>query len=256
MVKDLNLTGLEKQDKELKEKIKALEKELQKYPAFSMDINEMKKEVKRLEDVIRRTNPNSPLLQEEKAEEAKDLGPGLQVPDFGAASPATSAGGVSGTRMLQRKTKIRTAPQAYEQPLQISARLFEIERNKLVRHVQQRFNQYVQAFMVKRYTEARIDPDGSIALKNAETGKWVDFDHLTPAARDTIYLALQITLLELAIQKRTLPIILDNPATRLDETAIIVASKALKRIGERTQVILLSTQRAPLQYADHTVNLA
>ena len=82
------------------------------------------------------------------------------------------------------------------------------------------------------------------------------FDQLTPAARDTGYLALQITLLELTIQKRQLPIILDNSALRLDETAAAVAGKAFKRVSERTQIVFLSSQRTPLQFADHSVNLA
>ncbi len=111
-----------------------------------------------------------------------------------------------------------------------------------------------QAFFNKRYLEARIDPDGSIALKSSD-GSWVDFEQLTPAARDTVYLALQITLLELAIQKMNLPVFMDNPVLRLDETAAAVAIKAMKKVSERTQVLLLSSQRAPAQFADHSLNL-
>lgn len=266
VVKDLNLPKLEKEDKELKAKIEALENELRKYPAFSMDPNEMKKEIEKLEGAIKQTNPDSAALNDGGGAQKvpEPTGEGFGVPTFGAppSAPADAGGTVikapaesGATAMVSRKTKILTASQAYEQLLRSSGRLLEIERNKLIQNIQQRFNLYTQAFTVKRNTDARIEPDGSVALKSADGGRWVDFEHMTPAARDTIYLALQITLLELAIQKRNLPVILDNPATRLDETAAVVAAKALKRVGQQTQVVLLSTQRTPIQYADHSVNL-
>ncbi|HUT54070.1 MAG TPA: AAA family ATPase [bacterium] len=283
LIKELNVESLTKQGQELKSKIGELEDELRRHAAISMDINEMRKEITRLETVIRQTNPNSAVLKDAApAASEGDYG----VPDFGPGAgagdgpghtvglgPGAGAGhgaearvhvagvsrpGVSGsTRAVGRKSgRSRSAPQAYEHMLKSGAQLFSIERNQLIAHMRQRFNLYVQALFAKRYSEARIDPDGSIALKSAEGNRWMDFDQLTPAARDTGYLALQITLLELSTQKRILPIILDNSALRLDETAAVVAGKAFKRVSERTQVVFLSAQRAPLQFADNSLNLA
>jgi len=254
LVKDVDLEKLAREEAELKDKIEKLEEKLRGYPPLSMDINTMRKEIKRLEKVIRATNPNSPLLKEAEPEKK---GAGLDVPEVGAPSPADSRGDSSGTRVLRRKTlHPHTASQTYEQLIQASAKLLQTERNKLIRHVQDRLNLYIQAFFNKRYREVRIEPDGSIALKDASAGRWVDFENLTPAARDTAYLALQITLLELAIQRKSLPVILDNPIGRLDETAAIIAAKALKRVSERSQVILLCSQRAPVQQADNSLELS
>lgn len=260
-IKELNLEKLDREDKDLKEKIAKLEEELRKHPPLSMDISEMRREIGRIEKVIRATNPNSPLLKQ--AAPAAPA-PGMGVPDFGAGAGAApgstaviSSPGTSGaTRMLKTKSlKVKTAPQAYERLLETSATMFQIERNKLIKHIQERLNLYIQALFGKRYSEARIDPDGSIALRTTDGGKWVDFEHLTPAARDTGYLAMQITLLELATQKKSLPVLLDNPLSRMDETAAMVATKALKRVSERTQVLLFCTQRGPLQFADHRLQL-
>jgi hypothetical protein len=260
LIKELNIDALLKQEKELKAQIAEMEKELRKYPAFSMDVNEMRKEIKRLEDVIRQTNPASTVLKS-AAPAPTTQEEGFGVPDLGGpAGPGTVAvhhpGESGSTRAVRRRSlRARTAPQAYEQMLQSAALLLSTERNQLVSHMQQRFNLYIQALFAKRYSEARIDPDGSIALKSTEGNRWVDFDKLTPAARDTGFLALQITMLELATQKRILPVILDNAALRLDETAGLVAGKAFKRVSERTQVVFLSAQRGPLQFADNSLNL-
>jgi len=250
--KELDLDSLEREEKKLKGEIEKLEESLRKYPPVSMDINEMRREMKKLEEAIRLTNPNSELLKKEKPPE----GPGMGVPNLDSSQGAGTDPGASGaTRALKRRPGVRTAPQAYEQLIELSAKLLESERNKLVAHIQERFNLYIQAFFGKRYTEGRFELDGSVALRSAEGGRWVDFESLTPAARDTAYLALQITLIELAIQKLSIPVLLDNPIMRLDETAAAVASKAFKRVGERTQVVLLCGQRGPLQFADHSLHL-
>jgi hypothetical protein len=254
LISEADLDAQAKKQSEYKEKIAALEEDLKKYPAFSMDINEMRREIKRLEKVIRHFNPNSPVLAESKPEPKE----GFAVPDVGSGTGGQSPGPPKDPQATMvvggRSASVSTAPQAYEQMVFSGAELFSIERKQLIKHIQKRYNLYIQALFGKRYSEARIDPDGSVALKLTE-GDWVDFDHQTPVARDTSFLALQITLLEYTIQKHLLPVILDNPSLRLDETAGSVASKAFKRVGERTQVILLSAQRAPLQLADHSLEL-
>jgi DNA repair exonuclease SbcCD ATPase subunit len=252
---EINLDKLTREEEEHKKTIKNLEEELRRYPAFSMGLNEMRLEIERLERVLRMTNPNHPLLKDAKPQDLP-AAEGHAVPDLGVSSPRVSSPAVSGTRITHdHGLTVRSAPQAYDRLLMSGARLFDSERGQLIKHVSQRFNLYVQALFGKRYSEARIDPDSTVALKENDTGKWTDFERLSPAARDTVYLALQITLLELATQKRHLPIILDNPASRLDETAALVSAKALKRVSERTQVVFFSSQRGPLQFADHSLEL-
>jgi hypothetical protein len=254
--KELDLEDLNKKAGELKKEIEKLEEQLRKYPAFSMEINEMRKEIKRLEGVIRQTNPNAAVLKQ-TTPEAK-TGDGFDVPDFGASggdSRTSSLGGSGSTKAVRaRSSRPRTASQAYQQLIKSGETLFEVERPQLIKHIGQRFNLYIQALFGKRYAEARIDPDGSVSLKSAD-GRWVEFEQLTPAARDTAFLALQITLLELSTQKRILPVILDNSALMLDETAVAVAGKAFKRVSERTQVVFFTAQRGPAQFADHSLNI-
>jgi hypothetical protein len=255
MIEELHLDKITREEDELKKKIKAQEEELRKYPALSMGLHEMRGEIERLERVIRMTNPNSPLLKEAKPP-AAPAPEGYGVPSLGSSSPSLSGSGHSGTRMARDQgLVVRSSAQAFERMVMAGARALDSERVQIIKHITQRFNLYIQALFGKRYSEGRIDPDCSIALKDASSGKWVDFEALTPAARDTGFLALQITILEVVTQKRLLPIILDNPAARLDENAVVVASKALKRVSERTQVLFLAAQRAPIQFADHSMEL-
>jgi hypothetical protein len=256
LMEELNLDKLNREEGELKKKINGLEEELRKFPALSMGLHEMNSEIDRLERVIRMVNPNSPLLKDAKPASAP-APEGFGVPILGTSSPGLSGSGLSGTRVARDHGLIvRSSAQAFERLVMSGARLLESERPQIIKHIAQRFNLYIQALFGKRYSEARIDPDCSIALKDAASGKWVDFETLTPAARDTGFLALQITMLELATQKHLLPVILDNSAVRLDENAVIVAAKALQRVSERTQVIFLTAQRAPVQFADHSMELS
>ncbi len=251
LIAELDMDALEKKEKELRSKIEECENQLRKYPSFSGDAMEMKRELEGLLAKIKMTNPNSKVLKE-----AEKKAEGLGVPNLGGESSPGGTGGGTSTRMKRKRVQtVRSAPEAYEDLLKNGAALFDTERNKLLSHLQKRFDLYVQAFFGKRYVEARVDPDGSVALKTAEGNRWIDFDKLSPAARDNVYLALQITLLELAIQKRHLPIILDDAFLRLDENAATVAAKAFKRVSETSQLILLSSQRSPVQYADHTLHL-
>ncbi len=259
VVRDLDVDKLKKEQDELNKKIDKLEEQLRSYPPMSMDVNSIRKEIKGLEDVIRATNPGSSLVQGPQPSQ-QPRGEGLDVPDFASGAQeggATQVMDEGVTKSLERKAGGPvTAAEVFEQMLQTGAKLFQIDRNKLVRHVQERLNLYTQAFFAKRYVEMRIELDGSVALRDAESKRWTEFESMSPAARDTAFMALQITLLELAVQKKSLPVILDNPLARLDETATIVAAKALKRVGERSQVVLLCSQSAPAKFADNAIELA
>lgn len=249
--KELDLPKLDREEKELRAEIKKLEQELKKYPAFSMDINTMRKEIKKLEETIKRLNPQSSALTDTVGFGVPDLGGAGAVPPLGVAVAAETPAAAP-----RRRSGPTNAIELYESLLQAASTLFGIDRNQLLASVQARFNLYVQAFFAKRYSEGRIDPDGSIALKQAEgAGRWLDFDQLSPAARDTCYVALQISLLEQATQKRLLPILLDNPYAGLDDAAATLAAKAMKRLAERTQVILLTSQKGPIQLADNSLSL-
>ena len=246
MLKEMDIERLEREEKELRAEIKRINDRLKEFPAFSMDVHSMRTEIKRLEPLVKSQNPESSSLSDTA---------GFGVPDLDAG-PAPGATVIAATPPRRRPLGPTTATELYEALLQAAAKFFEMERNHLLASVQTRFNLYVQAFFAKRYSEARIDPDGSVALKQAEgVGRWLDFDQLSPAARDTCFVALQIALLEQATQKKLLPVFLDNPYAGLDEAAATLAAKAMKRLGERTQVILLTSSQAPVALADNSLSL-
>ncbi len=253
MMIEIDWDSLQKEESDLKARIEELEEKVRSHVAVSMDPNEMKREIKELEELLDKHKP----------------GPGAEdaaVPDLSSHSsalpepaPAAQAPDPGRTRMDHDVSATLlsgpSAPAAYERMLSGAVSLLGIDREKLIQHFSSRLQLYLQALTSKRYQKAEWNKEGVIHLITTEGGGEASLAQLSPAARDAVYFALQFTLLELLVQKYPLPLLLDDPYLHLDEGRQMVVSQALKRLSDRTQVILFSTQRIHSKHASHSLNL-
>jgi energy-coupling factor transporter ATP-binding protein EcfA2 len=251
MMIELDWDNLKKEESDLREKIVNLEEKIRSYPPLSMEPNEMKREIKELEEFLEKVKPRS--------QSAGTSVPDLSSPGAPAPQPESRPSDPGSTRMSEDVPASllagTSAAGAYQRMLAAAGTLLGVERVKLVEHISSRFQLYLQALTNKRYQKAEFETDGSIRLVTGERGIEARLEQLSPAARDALYFALQFTLLEILVQKNPLPLILDDPYIHLDEVRQQVASQALKRLSEKTQVILLSTQRIHAKMASHSLNL-
>jgi DNA repair exonuclease SbcCD ATPase subunit len=148
-----------------------------------------------------------------------------------------------------------TAFQAVERLLLSAASLLGADRETLLQKIQNRLDLYLQAFSGKLYSAGRFEAGKGLLIQQAASQRWADFSEISPAARDLAYFSLQITLLELLIPKLPVPFLLDDAFRGQDDARRAVLGKALKRLAERSQVLLLTSQRNLVPLADHALNL-
>ncbi len=252
---EINWNVLDREESELNSKIKQLEEKLRGQQAVTMDPNEMKREIKELEEILGKYKATEP------GASVPDLsGPGAAPPGAGSTTQAApKAPDPGSTRMVDEVPAAlfsgASVIGAYELMLAGASTLLGVEREKLIDHISNRLQLYLQAMTGKRYQKAEIKKDKTINLVTSEGGVHATLAQLSPAARDALYFALQFTLLEILVQKYQFPLVLDDPYTHLDETRQQVVSQALKRLSEKTQVILFSTQRIHAKNSAHSLNL-
>lgn len=91
-----------------------------------------------------------------------------------------------------------------------------------------------------RYTTVRIDP---VSLELSVDGPEridVAAADLSRGARDQLWLALRVAILETLAPERALPLILDDPFLHFDDERLALAGRALVRVGARHQVLLFT----------------
>lgn len=274
MILELNWEEMMAEEAELKRKLSEMEGKLRGQTVAGLDKTEIQREVERLEKAIQR--------QEPQAAAPGGLGaslgvPSLGVPDLGGGpAPAFSAPGLTAvagpptatvsppadpgsTRMADsvpaRLSAKPTAYQTIERLVATAAALLLIDREQLLAKVQNRLDLYLQAFSGKLYSAGRIEPGKGLLLQEAASQRWTDFSEISPPTRDLAYFSLQITLLELLLAKLALPLFLDDALRGQDDTRRAVLAKAFKRLAERTQVILFTSQKNLVSLADHALNL-
>jgi DNA repair exonuclease SbcCD ATPase subunit len=95
-----------------------------------------------------------------------------------------------------------------------------------------------------RYEQVQIGNDMDILLKQANSDKLVKIGSLSRAAREQVYFALRIGIIRLmSMQKRFVPIIVDNPFLNFDEERRMKVFEILLEMSQRHQLILLISSR-------------
>jgi uncharacterized protein YhaN len=112
----------------------------------------------------------------------------------------------------------------------------------------------VKAFTNGTYLEGDLSSEKTVSLRNS-MGNYIEIEKLPPSSKDAAWLALKLSLIENLFKKKVLPILMDDPLRLFDEARLANISKALKALGAKGQVILVSTQKAHSKLADNTVSL-
>jgi len=272
MILELDWKEMLAEEEELKRKLAEMETKLRGQTVAGLDKNETQREIERLEKAIKRLKPDAALGAASvpgvgvPSLGVPDLGdpsvPGLQTPATPSAATSTAAPGKpdpSSTRMagavpLKLYAK-PTAYQAIERLVATSASLLVIDREQLLGKVQNRLDLYLQAFSGKLYSAGRFETGKGLLLQEAASERWTDFSEISPPTRDLAFFSLQITLLEMLMPRLPLPLILDDVLRGQDDARRAVLGKAFKRLAERAQVILFTSQKNLVPLADHALNL-
>jgi len=269
---ELDWKALTAEEEELKQKLAAMEAKLRSQVVAGVDKVEIKLEMEQLEQSIKRVKPNAAVLGATAVPDfgvpnvggpaSPPLSSGLTVPPFPAAPapPAAPAAPDPGSTHMADSVSFKliakpTAFQAVERLLLSAASLLAADRETLLQKIQNRLDLYLQAFSGKLYSAGRFEAGKGLLIQQAASQRWADFSEISPAARDLAYFSLQITLLELLIPKLPVPFLLDDAFRGQDDARRAVLGKALKRLAERSQVLLLTSQRNLVPLADHALNL-
>jgi len=241
---ELDLDKLGREQEELRNKIPSLEEKLRGSGVAGMEKTEIGREIARLEGSLTR---------------AKQLGlirPPGQAARPGEAVPSITAAAVPDVGKTQMTAPARRGSLPFwEQILDSGGRLFGFGSKEMFEQILGRANLYLQTLSSKRYLEFRKDGD-QILVKLAEMDHEQELSQLGKTAANLVYLSLKFALLEIAIQKYQLPILLDDPYLVLDESRFLTVAKTLKRLSGKTQVIIFSSQKIFAQEADQALSLS
>ncbi|HUP01683.1 MAG TPA: AAA family ATPase [Gemmatimonadota bacterium] len=109
-----------------------------------------------------------------------------------------------------------------------------------VRRLESRIGPVFQTLTDGRYREVEIDP-ATLELSVHSVEKiGVPAGSLSRGARDQLYFALRVAVLEVLAAERSLPIILDDPFLHFDDERLARAGQALARLGDTHQILLFS----------------
>ncbi|MGH7551034.1 MAG: ATP-binding protein [Gemmatimonadota bacterium] len=91
-----------------------------------------------------------------------------------------------------------------------------------------------------RYTDVRIDPQSFAIFVDGPERLDVAAADLSRGAQDQLYFALRVAVVQGLASDRALPLVLDDPFLHFDEERLGLAGRALRRLGERHQILLFT----------------
>ena len=122
--------------------------------------------------------------------------------------------------------------------------------------VDERIGDYFARITDKKYEKVRLSRDDfSLDVFSPDKGDWVNSDtgELSAGARDQLYLAARLALVDVVAGGRFLPLILDDPFVHFDRPRRENARGLLKEVSQRHQVILLTCHDAYDDWADQII---
>lgn len=101
----------------------------------------------------------------------------------------------------------------------------------------------------KRYEDTRVDGNLNISVFSQEKGDYIDLgngdESLSTGARDAMYLAARLALLEALTGDSTTPLIFDDSFSNFDPERQVRAFKMLESMAEHRQVVYLTCHHIP-----------
>jgi len=123
--------------------------------------------------------------------------------------------------------------------------------------VDERIGAYIAQITDKKYDRVRLSRDDfSLDVFSREKGDWVNSDtrELSAGARDQLYLAARLALVDVVAAGNPLPLILDDPFVHFDSLRRENTRDLLKEVAKRHQVILLTCHDDYDDWADQVIS--
>lgn len=113
-----------------------------------------------------------------------------------------------------------------------------------------RLSQYLSGLSDRRYGQALFGPQGELALVEVASGRSMPFTHLTPGDKDIAYLSLKLTVVESAVRRHRLPVVLERALESFPEMKDPLLARMVQFLGTLTQVLVLTNKEALAQVSE------
>jgi len=247
ILKSFSKEGLEKEKKDLARQMYIEQTALDDLKAFEASGEELVKqedEVKRLEQKL------SDLKVEQQA-----LKRVLEEDRFGQEDVAELEERIE---FLERNVeRLGTKLRAYETIGQVLAEARQNVLKGISGEVDKRIGDYFAQITDKKYEQVRLSrEDFSLEVFSPDKGDWInpDTEELSAGARDQLYLAARLALVDVVAGGNPLPLILDDPLVHFDPFRRENTRNLLKEVSKKHQVILLSCHDYYDDWADRIVS--
>ena len=245
---DLDFDKLGLQETELKSKIAEQEQKLKGYAALGMDANETRREIERLEQSLNRARQLGLIG-------SKPAVPGTGVPTFtGPAQTRAPSPPAKDAGRTQVVSTSRVSLPFWDRILESAGRVLGAKTDDLLKQSSGRANLYLQAFSGKKYREFRKEKD-TILVKLGDMEQELDVKEVGKTGTDMVYLSLKFALLEMLVDKLSFPVLIDEAYIAMDEARATAVAKTLKRVSQKTQVIVFTSQKLFVKEADNALSL-
>jgi uncharacterized protein YhaN len=157
----------------------------------------------------------------------------------------------------RRARRLRTRLRAYEI---VDGVLREARQNILTNissEVDQRIGFYFCLITGGKYDRVRLSRDDfSLEVFSSEKTDWInpDTEELSAGARDQLYLAARLALLDAVIGENSVPLILDDPLVHFDSDRREHTRKLIREISQKHQVLIFSCHDYYDDWADQVIS--
>ena len=247
ILKSFSKEGLEKDKKELARQMLIAETALDDLKAFEASGEEVLKQEDEIKTMERR-------LSELKVEH-ETLKRILEEERFGQEDVAELEERIE---FLERNAeRLRTKLRAYEIIAEV---LTEARQNVLTGisgEVDERIGTYFAQITDKKYERVRLSrEDFSLQVFSPERGDWInpETEELSAGARDQLYLAARLALVDAVTGENSLPLILDDPLVHFDQFRRENTCDLLREVSKKHQILLLSCHDYYDDWADQIIS--
>jgi DNA repair exonuclease SbcCD ATPase subunit len=246
ILKSFSKEQLEKEKKDLARQMLIAETGLNDLKAFEASGEEVLKQ----EDEVKRLEQK---MSDFKVEQ-QTLEHILQEDRFGQEDVAELEERIES---LERKAeRLRRKLRAYEIIREVFVEARQNSLEKISSEVDERIGAYFGQITDKKYERVRLSrEDFSFQVFSPEKGDWInpDTEELSAGARDQLYLAARLALVDVVTGGNSLPLVMDDPLVHFDAFRRENTRNLLKEVSKKHQVILLSCHDYYDEWADQII---
>jgi uncharacterized protein YhaN len=152
--------------------------------------------------------------------------------------------------------RLRVKLRAYEIIGEVLAEARQNVLRGISGEVDERIGDYFGQITDKKYERVRLSRDDfSLQVFSRDKGDWInpDTEEFSAGARDQLYLAARLALVDVVAGGNPVPLILDDPLVHFDPFRRENTRNLLKEVSKKHQVILLSCHDYYDDWADQII---